>query len=197
MSFNVNGLRLADKRSIIFNKLKQLNTIAFLQETHCTKYDDKAWKDKWNCKSYLSNGTRNRKCVSILFPPNLNIKLCKKRSDNEGRLLLLTIKIQSNVYVWCNIYTATQDHKMDQNSFIANIKEELAPFANESILLGGDFNFYMDPKLDTMGCMPCRNNNPIYRKEINAILESMNLTDCFRNIYPTLKRYTWHSRSNS
>ncbi len=58
----------------------------------------------------MVNGTA--KGVSILFPPNLNIKLCKKRFDNEGRLLLLTIKIQSNVNVLLNIYAPTQDHKM-------------------------------------------------------------------------------------
>ncbi len=43
--FNVNGFGQAGKRSIIFNKLKQLNSIVFLEETHCTKYDEKAWED--------------------------------------------------------------------------------------------------------------------------------------------------------
>ncbi len=39
-----------------------------------------------------------------------------------------------------------------------------------------------------------RNDNPISRKGICAILEFMDLIDCFRNIYTNLGRYTWHAR---
>ncbi len=49
-----------------------------------------------------------------------------------------------------------------------------------------------------MDCMTNRNDNTVYRKKINyALLESMNLTDCFRDLYPLLRRYTCHSRSKS
>ena len=110
-------------------------------------------------------------------------------------MLLLKVKIQSNAYVLCNIYAPTQDHKLEQNNFSNKIKVELAPFAIESILLGGDFNFQLDPKLDMS--MSNRNDNLIYRREMAALLETMNLTDCFRDLYPTLRRYTWHSRGKS
>ncbi len=55
----------------------------------------------------------------------------------------------------------------------------------------------MDPKLDTMDSMSNRSDNTIYRNELCALLDSMDLTDCFRNIYPNLRRYTWHSRGRS
>ncbi len=91
------------------------------------------------------------------------------------------------------IYAPSQDHKLETNIFIHKFKFELIPFANENILIGGNFNFCMD-KMDNMRN---RNDNPIYRKEICALLESMDLIDCFRNIYRNLRRYTWHARGKS
>ncbi len=55
----------------------------------------------------------------------------------------------------------------------------------------------MDPQLDKMDSMGNRNDNPNYRKIICALLESMYLTGCFRNIYPNLRQYTWHARGKS
>ncbi len=37
-------------------------------------------------------------------------------------------------------------------------------------------------------------DNSVYRNEVKSLLESMNLTDCFRDLFPNLGRYTWHSR---
>ncbi len=74
-------------------------------------------------------------------------------------------------------------------------KIELTSFTNENILIGVDVNFYMDPKFKKMESIT--NGNPIYIKEICAFLESMNLTDCFRNIYPNLRRYTLYARGKS
>ncbi len=55
----------------------------------------------------------------------------------------------------------------------------------------------MDPQVGKMDSMSNRNYNPTYRKEICALLESMDLTDCFRNIYPNLRRCTWHASGKS
>ncbi len=48
-----------------------------------------------------------------------------------------------------------------------------------------------------MDNMMNRQDNPVFRKQINSVLESMNLTDCFRDLYPPLGRYTWHSQCKS
>ncbi len=68
---------------------------------------------------------------------------------------------------------------------------------NENILLGGDFNFYLNPKLDNLDIMSSKNDNLVYRNEIQALLESIGLTDCFRNLFPNLRRYTRHARGKS
>ncbi len=198
-SFNVNGLGIQQqkKRLSIFRKLEQLNSISFLQETHCTKKDEKIWLDSWKGKIYFNHGTSQSAGVVILFPQNLDFELCEKKADLNGRLLITKSKIDNTTYVLCNIYAPTRQHKTDQNHFIKYLKETLIPYANENILLGGDFNFYLDLKLDKIDNMSNKSDNIIYRKEIISMLDSMNLTDCFRDLFPNIRRYTWHSRGKS
>ncbi len=91
VSFNVNGLGQAGKRSIVLNKLKQPNCISLLQENHCTKKDEKLWEDNWD--GFFSNGSSNSKVVVNLILKNINFKLCDKKYDNEGRMLIVKLYI--------------------------------------------------------------------------------------------------------
>ncbi len=95
-----------------------------------------------------------------------------------------------------NIYAPTQCYTLDQNYFILKAKKELAPFANENLILRGDLNFYLNPKLDNIDSMSLTFCNPVYTNEVKSSLELINLTDCFMNFYTNL-RYTWHSRGKS
>ncbi len=96
-------------------------------------------------KDIFSNDTSNSSGVAILLPSNIDFELCEKKMWQWEQTATLKIKFQSNTYVLCNIYAPTQDHKLDQNN-------KLAPFATENILLGGggNFNLYMNLKLDKM-----------------------------------------------
>ncbi len=94
------------------------------------------------------------------------------------------------MYILCNLYAPTRDHKLDQNTSISLVNNELATFDNENIIIGGDFNIYLNPKLDKIESMSNKNDNPVYRKNICSLMESMSLTDCFRD---NTRRYTWHA----
>ncbi len=111
----------------IFKKLEKLNSISFLQETHYTKKDEKTWLDSWKGKIYFNHGTSQSAGVAILFPQNLDFKLCEQNPDINGRLLLTKIKIDSTTYVLCNIYAPTREHKNDQNNLIKSLKDPLIP----------------------------------------------------------------------
>ncbi len=102
---------------------------------------------------YFNHGTSQSAGVAILFPQNLDFELCVKTTDINSRLLLSKIKIDNIRYVLCNIYVPTREHKTDQNYFIKSLKDTLIPYANENIPLGGDFNFYLDFKLDKIDTM--------------------------------------------
>ncbi len=57
VSFNCNGLGLVKKRQIVFQNLKNLKAIIFIQETHCTKDEERKWKREWEGDIFFSNGT--------------------------------------------------------------------------------------------------------------------------------------------
>ncbi len=145
-SFNVNGFGLQQqkKRLAIFKKLEKLNCISFLQETHCTKKDNKT--DSWKGKIYFNHGTSQSAGVAIIFPQNVDFECCEKNPDINGRFLLTKIKIDNTTYVLCNIYAPIENTKLIKILFIKSLKDTLNPYANENILLGGDFNFYLDLK---------------------------------------------------
>ncbi len=171
VSFNCNGLGIVKKRQIVFQNLKKLNAISFIQEIHCTK-EERKWKKEQEGDIFFSNRTSQSSGLSILFPKNINYKICNKKSDSDSRLLILKTKIDENPYVLCNVYVPTQDHKHDQ------------------INLGGNFNLHLNPKLDKIDRMSNKSDNIVYRKEMLSFLDSMNLLDYFRNLYPNLRRYT-------
>ncbi len=57
VSFNYNGLGFVKKRQIVFQNLKKLHAIIFIQETHCTKEEERKWKKKWEGDIFFLNGT--------------------------------------------------------------------------------------------------------------------------------------------
>ncbi len=70
-----------------------------------------------------------------------------------------------NFTVIVNWYAPTQFIK-DQIDFINFIKSHINNFDNENIIMGGDFNFYMDPELSKQKNMSSRDNNPAYKPDI-------------------------------
>ncbi len=102
VSFNVNGLGQEAKRKSVFEKLKKLDCISFLQETFSTKNIETRWKDEWGGEILFNHGASNSRGVAIFFPKNIDFELCEKITDNEGRLLIAKVKFNSMIYTLCN-----------------------------------------------------------------------------------------------
>jgi hypothetical protein len=132
-----------------------------------------------------------------LIPDNIHCDIEDKISDKEGRLLILKLKLNNNVYLICNLYAPTQDHKTEQINFAKFVQEKLSPFENENLIVGGDFNFYLNPKLDKQDNIKHTLDNIDYRREILSIIEFFNLSDAWRILYPDTRRYTWHARGKA
>ncbi len=105
-------------------------------------------------------------------------------------IILLKCKCEEAIYLIVNCYAPTQQFKKDQIDFINFIKSHINNFDTENIIMGGDFNFYMDPELDKQKTITSRDNNPTYRQDIIALLESLNLADSWRIQNLKTKRYT-------
>ena len=57
----------------------------------------------------------------------------------------------------------------------------------------GDMNLIMDPKLDTYNYTTI--NNPKSRKVVIEMLESLEISDIYRELHPNTKRYTWRRKN--
>ena len=142
-TFNVNGLGQVEKRIAIFDKIRKQNCIALLQETHSIPSCESKWKKEWGNQIIFSHGTSNSTGVAILFPTSLDYSILDKIIDNKGRLIVIKLKVDNNIYIIANIYAPTKDNKKDQLDFIKMVKPKLFKFENETFLLGGDFNIYI------------------------------------------------------
>jgi len=196
-SFNVNGLRNDIKRNAIFNKLRPLSHIVFLQETHSSKELENKWKTEWGSQIIFSHGISNSKGVAILFPKNLDYEIKDKTTDSEGRLLILKILLNEKHYNLCNIYAPTMDHRKEQIFFINTLRNKLATLDQENFILGGDLNIYLNPKLDKLDTMSNKYDHPEYRREFLSIMDSFSLADFWRILNPKTRRYTWHARGKA
>ena len=121
-SFNVNGLNGKVKRNAVFSKLKKMNSIIFMQETHSAQNAEAVWKSEWGNDIFFSHGSTSSRGVAILFPSKLEYKIQNTIRDDEGRFLLLTVTINCKDFVLVNVYAPTRDHRQDQLYFIDYVK---------------------------------------------------------------------------
>ncbi len=145
----------------------------------------KKWKNEMGGQIVFSHRTSNCRGVATLFPQNVDFNIQEKYSDDSGRFLLLKCKFEEMSYIILNCYAPTQQYKKYQINFINFIKLYINKFENENFIIGGDFNFCMDPELNKQKNMTSKDNNPAFRQEMNALLESLNLANCWRNMLLT------------
>ena len=144
LSYNVRGLVNEKKRKKVFNYIKKhtsSNAVIFLQETHSTK------KDEMLCGNIIfSHSSSNKKGVLIAFRYGLEYKLLSPEiGDDDGRYIILRIKIQGSPYILLN-YDDPND-KSDQVQVLRQISGKLQSINfddNVQFILAGDWNTIFD-----------------------------------------------------
>ena len=197
VSFNANGLGEKKKRIAVFDRLKKKNSIIFLQETHCNSEKERLWREEWGCNILFSNGTSNSTGVAILFPINLEIDIIEEFKDSNGRIIGCKVCIESENYVLVNVYAPTRDHRRQQLQFLDILTDYIAKYENESLIMGGDYNLYIDIDLDRSETISTAGDNPEYRNRLLSLNETLNIIDIWRLLNPDVRRYTWHSRGKA
>ena len=119
---------------------------------------------------YFNHGTSKSKGVLTCIPKNCNIKIEKKISDGEGRILFLQCNINNLNYTIGNIYMPTSNHCNEQLKILEKISEMLENLQNDNIILGGDFNIHIDAELDKGNLLGTNKNNEFKKKLINFLI---------------------------
>ena len=197
-SFNVRGLGSETKRISVFNHLKKKSNkgIFLLQETHSIQSYEQKWKDEWGGPVFFSHHKSDSCGTAILVSPNLDVDISQIYSNqNQGRTVITRIKLnESEDIILVNIYAPTRNKLKDQLCFLENLKAQLNNLDYVHLILGGDWNMVFDPKLDKQGgdITHCVNQ---YTVDLLSFMESYDLIDLIRCMYPTKKIFTRTQRS--
>ena len=201
ISYNVKGLQQKNKRIKIYNYLQDKigAGIILLQETHSTEKDAKKWEMEWKGregKLLLNHGSSNSRGVAIGFTKNINCKVLKYEKDEKGRAQLLSFNHNEKLFLLINIYN--HNTETEQVCMIRTVDNLLKKFSNlndHNLIIGGDWNFILDKKLDATGGNPTLKLRSI--AEFSKVKEKYNLCEIYRIRNPSKKRYTFRQKTPS
>ena len=190
-SFNVRGINENKKRRDIFTYLRRRKyDICMLQESHCTKDQEKIWENEWGYKAYFSSFKGNSRGVVILFNNTFQYTLHSISTDKEGRFVFIDCTINGVKLSIANLYAPNEDEPV----FFEIIQNKLEKLDSNNIILGGDFNVVQDYLLDTLN-LQNRNNSQAHQKVLE-LKNDLDLIDPWRNMNPDTKMFTWHNSQN-
>ena len=107
----------------------------------------------------------------------------------------MSIKCNDKKYLLVNIYN--ENVEQNQVILIKKLDDKLTNFDNlldHEIILGGDWNFIFNRRLDAEGGNPTLKMNSI--AEIRKIMAKYELTDIFRIRYPERRRFTFRQANS-
>lgn len=191
-SLNVRGLNNRVKRKTIFQWFKEQHSgITFLQETHSTDKDEKRWKAEWGNEIIFSHGTGSRCGVALLIDLKNEYHINDIKRDDDGRLVMIDITIDNEVYILINVYAPTKDDSKAQKEFFSKLEMKLNQHIGSNVIVGGDFNVCINPEIDKFG--GTKEKLSASSKQITNISETYDLVDIWRVVNEGQKRFTWRS----
>ena len=134
--------------------------------------------------------------VAIVYVGSKSFVLANQIADKNGHLLLIVAIVDGVHFILINIYncntesqgllTLTKLHKIPQN--IDNI-------GNKNIIIGADFHFQFNSKLEAKGVKPTLKKKSIGK--MIELIESFEFCDIWRIRNPTRKRFTFCQNHHS
>lgn len=95
------------------------------------------------------------------------------------------------IYTIINVYSPNQD----QLQFLSMVSTRLKRFSTVNMILGGDLNAALIPRLDTS--MGKSSISPASLTKIRTLLSDLSLVDVWRILHPTTKDFTYYFPAHS
>ena len=81
-----------------------------------------------------------------------SFKLFKIFSDKSEHILIIEVKIENKVLLLINLYNAnTENEQLSTLSDVSNMLEKIDDINNKNIVFEGDFNLFLEVKLEAQG----------------------------------------------
>lgn len=188
LSWNVRGFGNDLKCGKVFSHLNSLKGhILFLQETHTIKATECKLKPNWISQVYHAPFTSQARGVAILFWNSIPFELKSKIIDPNGRFILISGCINSFPITLLNIYGPNSDDP----TFFHKVFDLLPEDRSSKIVIGGDFNCYLDVSLDRSSTKPPPTPNAV--QTLNHLMKSRNLEDIWRIQHLNVREYSFYS----
>ena len=196
VTVNVRGMRDDKKRAGIFAALtRSAFDVVALQETHADHQVLPNWRREWPGLSCWSEAGPTSAGVALLFSPKLNVSILSHQADTAGRLLRVTVNIDSTTLQFAALYGPNPTLLSASNSFFRQIDTFVAP--DLPLILLGDFNMVEHPFVDRLGGNIRLVNHTYGRDELQRFLKRHQLLDVWRKSNPSKREFTWHCTYNN
>ena len=135
---NAEGIQSSKKRLKLIQYFKGKigsTGVLFLQETHSHSKIEQKWKEDFKGQV---------------------------ETNKEGRILILDVSINDFEYTLINLYNANPEKEQIDilnNMFV--LLEKLDTNPKKQLIMAGDFNLFLDPKLDAQGGNPTIKKNSL------------------------------------
>jgi len=143
-------------------------------------------------KCFFCHGSKHSKGTVIMFNPSLDVEIIECTTSEKGRTIILEARFDDTKFIFVNIYAPND--LTQQVKFFDSLKSKLVKYANESIIVGGDFNCALTPSDKKGGC-PVEKKGAVVQA-ISNLCKILDLKDAWRYIHPNESLFTWHHKSS-
>ena len=195
ISLNTRGISNFQKRRTVFTWCRKKRAdVIFLQETHSKKEIERQWRNEWGTEMILSHGSPNARGVVILLNKGVDCCIQSKIIDPLGRFIIVKVEIEHNLYVLINVYAPNKDKESVKffTDLLAILRREDLD-AEETFIVGGDFNCPLNPVLDKKGGSLTPRKAVV--TSVDCFQEELDLVDIWRVQSPITKGFTWRQKS--
>ena len=187
-SFNCKGLNNPIKRSKVLHHLRHLSAhVIFLQETHLKASDNLKLKRGWVGQTYHSSFPGKSRGVAILFHKSVPFVQSNVISDPNGRFIIVSGQIHNIRVILANVYAPNSD----DDAFFRRLFSTLPDMSSHYLIMGGDFNCWLDPQLDRSSSkvpMPSKS-----AKVIQSFMKEFSVSEVWRYFNPSKREYSFFS----
>lgn len=99
--------------------------------------------------------------------------------------------MKGTVYTICSIYAPTQDKPREQLETLNTLEEHLEGLSSTNIVVGGDLNCFLDPRIDRNSQVTSPYHTELCRNKIFSIMESWAICDIWRLRNPGKRGFTF------
>ena len=130
--------------------------------------------------------------VLISYIGTHNFVVNNQRTDTDGRILILDLRINNVDFILIIFYNANTETEVSVWNNLSSLLEKFDLTLEKNLILAGDFNLYLNSKLDAKGGKPTIKKKSVAK--LTQLKESYDLCDIWRIRKPVTSTFTFKQK---